>query len=181
MNADNQQERLSVTEQQRWFLAGFIEGEGSVCVSFKEHPTAKFGFYVDPEFFLYQHRDYPQMLELAKAMFGTGNISPKQGNERVLVYAITSRRSIAEKVVPFLRTYMIYSPRKAIYETYCAIVESMERKEHHVPQGMISIAKKAYTMNPVAKGKERKRSLQEVIDRILRDYTPNSKIKAEKI
>jgi len=136
MNADNQQERLSITEQQKWFLAGFIEGEGSVCVSFKEHPTTKFGYYVDPEFFLYQHRDYPHLLRLASQMFGTGRIFPKQGNERVLVYAITSRRSIAEKVVPFLRNYMIYSPRKAIYEKFCEIVEAMEQKQHHTPQGM---------------------------------------------
>jgi hypothetical protein len=174
MTAAYQQERLSFTEQQKWFLAGFIEGEGSVCVSFKEHPTVQFGFYVDPEFFLYQHRDYPQLLELAREMFGTGRIFPKQGNERVLVYAITSRRNIAERVVPFLRSYMVFAPRKAVYDRFCEIVEAMERKEHHTAEGMVRIAQKAYTMNPVAKGKARKRTLQEVIDRILRDYTPDS-------
>jgi len=174
MTAANQQERLSITEQQRWFLAGFIEGEGSVCVSFKEHPTAKFGFYVDPEFFLYQLYSYPQLLELAQRMFGTGTIFPKHGNERVLVYAITSRRSIAEKVVPYLRRYMIYAPRKPMYDRFCKIVEAMERKEHHTPQGMVQIAREAYALNPAAKGKVRKRTLQEVIDRILRDYMPNA-------
>ena len=174
MTAAYQQERLSFTEQQRWFLAGFIEGEGSVCVSIKEHPTAQFGYYVDPEFFLYQHRAYPQLLELAKEMFGTGRIFPKQGNERVLVYAIASRRSIAERVVPFLRSYMVFAPRKPVYDRFCEIVESMERKEHRTAEGMVRIAKLAYTLNPVAKGKERKRSLQQVVDRILRDYTPDS-------
>jgi hypothetical protein len=174
MTAAYQQERLSWTERQRWFLAGFIEGEGSVCVSFKEHPTTQFGFYVDPEFFLYQLRDYPQLLELAQRMFGTGRIYPKQGNERVLVYAITNRRSLAEKVVPFLRQYMVLAPRKAIYNRFCDIVEAMERKEHHTAEGMARIAKMAYTLNPVAKGKARKRTLQQVLDRILRDYTPDS-------
>lgn len=173
MTAANQQERLGVTEQQRWFLAGFIEGEGSVCVSLKAHPTAKFGYYVDPEFFLYQHRAYPQLLELAQRMFGSGRIFPKQGNERVLVYAIASRKTLAEKVVPFLRHYMFFAPRKAIYERWCEIVEAMERKEHHTPQGMAQIVEKAYLLNPVAKGKPRKRSLHEVTARILRDYTPN--------
>ena len=174
MTAAYQQERLSFTEQQRWFLAGFIEGEGSVCVSIKEHPTAQFGYYVDPEFFLYQHRAHPRLLELAKEMFGTGRIFPKQGNERVLVYAIASRRSIAERVVPFLRSYMVFAPRKPVYDRFCEIVEAMERKEHHTADGMARIVKMAYTLNPVAKSKERKRSLQQVIDRILRDYTPDS-------
>ena len=182
MTAAYQQERLSFTEQQRWFLAGFIEGEGSVCVSIKEHPTTQFGYYVDPEFFLYQHRAYPQLLELAKEMFGTGRIFPKQGNERVLVYAITSRRSIAEKVVPFLRSYMGFAPRKPIYDRFCEIVEAMERKEHRTAEGMARIVKKAYALNPVAKGKARQRTLQQVLDRILRDYTPDSSASAlEKI
>ena len=35
MIADNQQERssIAITEEAKWFLAGFIDGEGSVCVS----------------------------------------------------------------------------------------------------------------------------------------------------
>ncbi len=173
MTAAYQQESLTITESQRWFLAGFIEGEGSVCVSIKEHATAQFGYYVDPEFFVYQLRDYPQLLKLAKVMFGTGRIVPKPGNERVLVYVIASRRSLAEKVVPFLRRYMVYSPRKAIYERFCAIVEAMERKEHHTPVGMARIVEQAYALNPVSKGKARKRTLSEVVDRILRDYTPD--------
>ena len=181
MTAANQQESLSISERQKWFLAGFIEGEGSVCVSFKEHPTAQFGYYVDPEFFLYQLRDYPQMLELAKELFGSGRIFPKPGNERVLVYAVTSRRTLAERVVPFLRSFMAFAPRKAIYDRFCEIVEAMERKEHHTPQGMARIAEAAYALNPVAKGKARKRSLREVLDRILRDYTPDSGSQPEKI
>ena len=181
MTATNQQESLSITEQQKWFLAGFIEGEGSVCVSIKEHPTARLGYYVDPEFFLYQHRAYPQMLELAREMFGAGRIFPKQGNPTVLVYAVVSRRTLAEKVVPYLRKYMSFAPRKAVYHGFCEIVEAMERKEHHTPQGMARIVQKAYTLNPVAKGKARKRPLQEVIDRILRDYTPDSGKSPEKI
>jgi hypothetical protein len=174
MTAANQQERLSFTERQKWFLAGFIEGEGSVCASIKEHPTARFGFYVRPEFFLYQYRGYPQMLELARALFGSGSIFPKPGNERVLVYAVASRRAIADQVIPFLRAYMTFAPRNAVYERFCEIVEAMERKEHQTPRGMVRIVEMAYTLNPLAKGKERKRTLQEVIDRILRDYTPDS-------
>jgi len=46
---------------------------------------------------------------------------------------------------------------------------------------MARIVEKAYALNPVAKGKERKRSLQEVLDRILRDYMPDSSQRLEKI
>ncbi len=173
MTAAYQQERLSATEAQRWFLAGFIEGEGSVTVSIKEDPTAQFGYYVDPEFLLYQHREYPQMLELARRIFGTGRIRPKPGDDRVWEFAITSRRSLAEKVVPFLRKYMVYSPRREIYERFCAIVEAMERKEHRTPDGLARIVEQAYALNPAAKGTARKRAVSAVVGRILRDYTPD--------
>jgi hypothetical protein len=50
--ADNQQERLSVSEKKCWFLAGLIEGEGSLCVSIKNHKPSRFGYLVHPEFFI---------------------------------------------------------------------------------------------------------------------------------
>ena len=68
---DNQQERLSSEEQQFWFLAGLVEGEGSVHLALKRHPTIRFGCYVQPEFFIYQHRSRRRLLEMAQEFFGT--------------------------------------------------------------------------------------------------------------
>jgi len=170
----NQQERLSITEAKKWFLAGFIEGEVSLVVSIKEHPSAKFGYYVDPEFFIYQHKNGKSILELAKKIFQTGKIRPKSDNKDVLVFSITNRRSIKEKVIPFLKKYMVFSAKKKIIDIFEEIIEAMEvRKEHQTRDGLISIVRKAYAMSENSKGKERKRELKEVIDRILRDHMPD--------
>ncbi len=164
-----------MAEAKKWFLAGFIEGEGSLCVSIKEHPTARFGYYVDPEFFLYQHKSGIKLLHLAKEIFGTGRIVPKPGNEEVLVYSIASRRALKEKVIPFFEKYMVFSTKRDIFQRFKEIVEAMEeRKEHLTPEGLAHIVEKAYAMNPASKGKERKRSLHEVVDRILRGRTPDT-------
>jgi LAGLIDADG endonuclease len=93
--ADNQQESLSSEEQRFWFLAGLVEGEGSVHLSVKKHPTARFGVYIQPEFFLYQHKSRIKLLEMAQEFFGAGRIRPKPGNPDVLVYSIHSRKTIA--------------------------------------------------------------------------------------
>jgi hypothetical protein len=77
MGGANQQERLEVTEEAKWFLAGFIEGEGSLLVSIKPHETSRYGYYVDPEFHLVQHRSGLPLLKLAQQVFGTGRIFPK--------------------------------------------------------------------------------------------------------
>ena len=42
--AENQQERLSISEKKCWFLAGLIEGEGSLCASIKAHKPSRFGY-----------------------------------------------------------------------------------------------------------------------------------------
>src|SRR5215210_5530481 len=91
--ADNQQESLSSVEQRRWFLAGVIEGEGSVYVGIKAHATVPLGFFVQPGFSITQHRARRSLLELAKQEFRAGAIFPKPGNESVLVSGIGSSRS----------------------------------------------------------------------------------------
>jgi LAGLIDADG DNA endonuclease family protein len=106
-DADNQQERLAGSEAANWFLAGFIEGEGSLTVSVKRHPACRSGFYVDPDFFLYQHESGRRILELARAIFESGRISPKPGNTSVLVYEVSSRSVIREKVIPFFERYVV--------------------------------------------------------------------------
>ena len=175
MSAANQQERLRVSREAMWFLGGLIEGEGSLCISIKQHPTAKFGYYIDPEFFLYQHKNAGELLDLAKAVFQTGRIRPKPGNEDVLVYAITSRRSIVEKVIPFFERYIIpygSALKKRNFELFREITMSLENGDHKTKEGVLRIIDLAYATNHA--GKQRKRSKEEVIRRILRDQTPES-------
>jgi LAGLIDADG endonuclease len=170
-SAVNQQERLSYHEQRNWFLAGLIEGEGSLCVSIKEHKTSRFGYLVDPEFFIYQHKIRRGLLELAGSVFETGRITPKHGNNDVLVFSIVSQRSIVQRVLPFFERYMAFSCKKRDFQLFREIVMAMQNKQHHDPHGLVDIVEKAYQMNMV--GKQRKRPKGVVIERILRDYTPN--------
>ena len=174
MNAENQQERLQVTEAFKWFLAGLIEGEGSLCISLKQHPTAKFGYYIDPEFFIYQYKSARELLDRAMAFFGTGCIVEKSGNEDVLVYKILSRRSIVEKVIPFYEKYMRYGSeiKHRNFLMFKEVTLALENKAHKTLEGILRLVELAYSINHA--GKQRKRSKKEVISRILRDYTPNS-------
>jgi LAGLIDADG endonuclease len=171
-SAENQQERLGSAESANWFLAGFIEGEGALCVSIKKHPTCRSGFYVDPDFFLYQHESGRRILELAQATFESGQIYPKSGNPKVLVYEISSTRVLREKVIPFFERYVLpFSCKRETFERFREILDAMERGEHLAPVGLAEIVKKVYAMNPNSKGKARSRPLEEVLARILRGHT----------
>jgi hypothetical protein len=171
--ADNQQERLLTNEQKCWFLAGLVEGEGSICVSIKAHPTARFGFLIQPAFYIYQHRERRALLDLAKEVFQVGAIWPKPGNEVVLVYGIYHRRYLDELVIPFFERYMAYSRGTEDFRLFKQIVEMVIGQHHLNINGMLEIIDLAYNMNISAKSKGRKRSKEEVVKRILRDYTPD--------
>jgi hypothetical protein len=170
-SAANQQERLSIHEKKCWFLAGLIEGEGSLCISIKKHEPLRLGYLVQPEFFIYQHKVRRGLLELAQEVFDWGNIRPKQGNEDVLVYSIISRRIIVGRVIPFFERYMAFSHKVRDLQLFRDIVMAMEQKKHRDPHGLVEIVKSAYQMN--MGGKQRRRPKLEIIERILRDYTPN--------
>ena len=171
-SAGNQQESLSSGEQRRWFLAGVIEGEGSVYVGIKAHPTVPFGFFVQPGFSITQHCIRRSLLEMARDEFGAGTIYPKPGNESVLVYSIHSRPVLSRTVAPFLETYMRFSARRDDFERFRLILDLFARGAHREAAGLALIVEIAYAMN--LNGKQRKRPLQDVLDRILRGHTPDA-------
>jgi hypothetical protein len=174
MSGVNPQERLSHTEAEKWFLAGFIEGEGSYCASIKTQASSRFGLFVDPEFYLYQHEHGRALLERAQRMFNTGRITRKVGNEVVLVFCIDARRILKERVIPFLLEYVYpFSAKQKQILAFAEIVDLLERKSHFTAEGLIRIVEKAYAMNPGSKGKERKQTLQAIRERILRGHTPD--------
>jgi hypothetical protein len=175
--AGNQQERLSSQEARRWFIAGIVEGEGSVCVSIKRHPTAAFGYFIQPEFFVYQHRNRRSLLEMAREEFGSGSIFPKPGNEDVLVLKIAGRQVLTDVVVPFLERYMPFSARVADYETFGTVVYLINVGWHRTPDGLADLVELAYSMNE--NGKHRRVRKEEILDRILRGHTLNTSSQGE--
>jgi len=66
---------------------------------------------------------------------------------------------------------MAFSHKALDFQLFHDIVMAMEQKRHRDPQGLVKIVESAYQMN--MGGKQRRRPIGEIIERILRDYTPN--------
>lgn len=175
MGGANQQERLAVTEEAKYFLAGFIEGEDALRVNIQPHETSRFGYYVDPEFHLMQPHSGLPLLKLAQEVFGTGRIFPKSGSKNCYTFTIRCRRSLREKVVPFFEKYVVpFSCKREIFYRFREILEMMNQGEHRRPEGLARIVEKAYALNPATQGKQPLQPLHEVVARILRDHTPDA-------
>jgi hypothetical protein len=96
-----------ITTDGKFFIAGFIEGEGSINVSCKKSEKAKFGLLIDPEFSITQHVNGVQNLYNAMVIFQAGRLHYKTDSLATLVLTIDNRRTIEEKVFPFWGNYII--------------------------------------------------------------------------
>lgn len=94
------------TTERKLFLGGFMEGEASLNISAKKHDQARFGILLDPELSLTQHVNGVKNLLDAMDVFQTGRIRHKTGSNATLVFTISNRQSLEEKVIPFYDAYV---------------------------------------------------------------------------
>ncbi len=153
----------------RYYLAGFADGESSFSVSIKKLPTAKFGWVIDPEFQVYQHKENKIILEIFQRTLNCGKIHPKPGNPDILVYSVSNRKSLIEKVIPFFEKYKLLSNKWYDFLKFREIVKAMEKREHLTKEGFEKIVKIAFSMNKL--GKQRKYSIKEILLGFPRDHT----------
>lgn len=126
-------ETITINEKKCYFLAGFIEGEGSISISAKKNPNAKFGIELDPCFNITQHVNGINHLYLALEMFQTGRIRYKTGSHATLVFIIEPRKSLQEKVCPYFEKYIypLSSPAKKIrYQSFKRMLDLFDDKAH---------------------------------------------------
>jgi LAGLIDADG endonuclease len=95
-----------ITIEAKYYLAGFLEGEGSLNVGIKKNNSTRFKLYLDPEFNITQHINGISNLFLAMLIFNTGRIRYKSGSNATFVYTIDNRKSLEEKIIPFYENYV---------------------------------------------------------------------------
>lgn len=171
--ADNQQERLfSHRQQQRfddrfcYWLAGFVDGEGSFCLSLKKQPTTKFGWQIDPSFYLYQHERSLWILETVQQFFGAGCIHRKTSPYSVYTYALHGISHATNRVIPFFNQYNLLVKAET-FSLFSQAVVLMQQRRHHTYEGFKEILHMAYQLNQIGKG--RKWSIEETLESIPRD------------
>lgn len=136
-----------------YYLAGFVDGEGTFSVAIIRHPTQRLGWMINPVFQVYQHQKHREILEVFREYFGTGNIYRKSGTHPVLTFSIDSRQSLIDRVIPFFERYPVLVKVDEL-RRFREIVYAMERKEHWEIDGFKRIVSLAYEMNQQGKGRK---------------------------
>lgn len=104
----------ALTDQYKSSLAGFVLGEGSINVSAKkikgrkspERGRESSCLRLDLEFSVTQHANKASILIDLCVLFDAGHIRHKKGSNATLVFTISNRKIIGERVIPFYESYL---------------------------------------------------------------------------
>jgi LAGLIDADG endonuclease len=173
MGAGNQQGR-SDDSGLAYYVAGFVDGEGSFHVAVQRNPTVRTLWQIVPEFQVSQHEASKEVLDLLQSVLGCGYIKPNhKGNSRDVtwVFVVRSRHDLATKVIPFFRKYGLRTQKRQDFETFSEIVTAMCEGRHKTTDGLSELLKLAFSMNK--SGKYRRVSLE----KILNDLEPSETVR----
>lgn len=169
----NQQERLNKLiqdENYKFWLGGFIEGEGSLVVSLVKNDKVTHGLVLQPEFNVVQHESGINILNSFKVLFeGKGSVHKKSGSEDVWVYSLKGTQNLKTLILPFFKEYvMTYSSKYKgeVFEKFSFIIYilSDNKNKSFSKEELIYLIELVYSNNPETKGKSRKRTLEETLN-----------------
>nr|YP_009306385.1 hypothetical protein [Caulerpa cliftonii]AOP19289.1 hypothetical protein [Caulerpa cliftonii] len=155
-----------ITTKYKYFLGGFVEGEGSLCVSIKNQNQK---IRIDPEFNICQHKNGIIHLIAFMFLFRTGSIVFKSGSNATYVFKITNRKSLKEKFIPFYKRFILpyasYQKNQRFY-IFQSILDLLEKKVHLSKKGLaFKVLPLVFKMRSQAQA--RKKTLREFQNEIL--------------
>lgn len=138
-------EQIYQTKLNPYYIAGFIDGEGSFSVSVGKHKTLKRGLEIRPEFEIELRADDRIILERLLITIGCGKIYDcsyeRYGWYPHVKYKVTSAKDMEVFLFPFLDRYQLQAKKAKSYQLFREIVLMVRRKEHLTNRGFLKILK----------------------------------------
>lgn len=151
----------------KYWLGGFIEGEGSLTISIVKNEKAPHDILLQPEFNVAQHKNGLNILNSFKSIFNDkGHILKKSGSKNVWVYSLKGIKNLNEYLIPFYLKYVVnYSSKynSKEFNKFVFILNQLKEKSKFDKNEFINLVTLIYALNPEGKGKVIKRTLSEVI------------------
>lgn len=109
-----------------FYIAGFVDGDGSFNVSFRQRDDYRLGWKINPSFSIAQ-RD-KNLLQLFAKKLGCGKI--RQGSSEGIWYLeVVDSVDLRTKIVPFFKTYCILSKNtQKRFENFCLTLDILIKK-----------------------------------------------------
>lgn len=152
--------RAKIPESIKWYISGFVDGEGSFNVSLRKKSDYRVGWQPVLSFNVSQREK--TILTLMKQHFKCGII--KRRKDGLHSYDVTNPRAIQEIIIPFFERYKFFSINKRHnFLIFKEIVKLMIEKNHLNPQGFLKLLKLRDRLNK-GKGRKRKYTMRHVLE-----------------
>ena len=163
-SADNQQERfqkniMEVPPKIGYYIAGFVDGEGSFNVSLRNNPSYRLNWQVVLSFNVSQKDIY--VLNLIKRYINCGIIKQRK-RDGLYSLDVTNPSEVVHKVIPFFEKFKILSPsKKNNFYIFRKISLLVNEKKHLEEKGLYQILELRERLN-CGRGRKRKYSIYDV-------------------
>ena len=133
-----------------YYIAGFVDGEGSFMLKFRPRPDFSTGWKVALTFNVSQKDQV--ILALIKRHLGCGTMFQKGGG--VWMYEVNNLNSLRDHVVPFFRRFGFLSgKKKRDFATFRKMLEVFLEGRHTTPEGIHELLRLRRDMNDGGKRK----------------------------
>ena len=142
-----------------WYIAGFVDGEGSFNVSFRQRPDHTIGWQTVLTLNVAQ-RD-KTVLALMKQHLGCGRLQARR--DGVWYYIVTNPQSIQERIIPFFERFGFLSAKsKRNFSLFKQIAQLVFDKKHLTRAGLEEIARVRELLNE-GHGRTRKYTIEHIM------------------
>ena len=149
----------TISNTNAFYILGFVDGEGSFNISFKDKGDYKLGFKITASFNVSQ-KEFG-ILQWLKDQFNCGTIRAR--NDGLYYFEVTNIKDLQSVIIPFFQKYPLKTKKQHAFKVFCQIVELMLAGEHLTKAGIVKIFK---LRDQVKVGRKRKHKLEEVITRL---------------
>ena len=148
----NNQWLNKIPREKGYYLAGFVDGEGSFNVSLRRRQDHTMGWQVVLTFNISQKESY--ILSQCKRYLECGVIRQRQ--DGLYSYVVTNTIAIVTRVIPFFQKFIFLSQKKKRdFAIFCKIAQMVNDKQHITSEGLEKIIQLRESLN-AGRGRKRK-------------------------
>ena len=139
------------------YIAGFLDGDGSIHIQFIRQPEYRYGFYVRVSVSFHQHRTGRSGLEWLRERLKAGYIRNRTGP--MSDYVITSR-PVIRKLLTAIEPYVVFKRRQV--KEALALMDAIEGINS--PETFLAVAHRVETFAALNRSRRRKITVQTVLE-----------------
>lgn len=130
-----------VTKLNSQWITGFVDGEGCFYVGLLKNKTMTYGYQIQPEFTVVQHKRDVQLLYALKDHFKCGSVGINHGDR--YHWRVKNLSHFISIIIPFFEKHKLKTKRRIEFERFREICLLMNKGYHLTPEGFIDVKNKA--------------------------------------